>query len=156
MKKIYILIFSLIGIFALSNLIYFPGLKVKSFDELGWFNKEKITYLSIKKNNDNDNEYVELTTEDIQKVLNDFSKMELRKIKRASDAFDSVSKNANEESPKYVIDLKENNQDIGTIYLNDTNYIKFYQNTKDEVDIYKIVNNPDLEIQAVFESARNK
>ncbi|QIC04374.1 hypothetical protein GOP56_01425 [Brevibacillus sp. 7WMA2] len=154
MKKIYILIFSLIGI-ALSNLIYFPGLKVKSFDELGWFNKEKITYLSMKKNNDNDNEYVELTTEDIQKVLNDFSKMELRKIKRASDAFDSVSKNAN-ESPKYVIDLKENNQDIGTIYFNDTNYIKFYQNTKEEIDIYNIVNNPDLEIHAVFESARNK
>ncbi|MCR8995113.1 hypothetical protein [Brevibacillus laterosporus] len=152
MKKIYVLIFSLIGI-ALSNLIYFPGLKVKSFDELGWFNKEKITYVSMKKNNDN--EYVELTTEDIQKVLNDFSKMELRKIKRASDAFDSVSKNAN-ESPKYVIDLKENNQDIGTIYFNDTNYIKFYQNTKEEIDIYKIVNNPDLEIHAVFESARNK
>ncbi|TKI58411.1 hypothetical protein E8L90_25120 [Brevibacillus antibioticus] len=154
MKKVYILILSLIGIFALSSLIYFPGLKVKSFEELGWFNKEKITYLSINKNNDN--EYVELTAEDIQKVLNDFSKMELQKIARESDAFDSDSKKTNEESPKYVIDLKENNQDIGTIYLNDTNYIKFYQNSKEEVDIYKIVNNPDLEIHSVFASARNK
>ncbi|NQF13472.1 hypothetical protein HPY31_05985 [Brevibacillus sp. HB1.3] len=154
MKKVYILIFSLIGIFALSSLIYFPGLKVKSFDELGWFNKEKITYLSINKNNDN--EYVELTAGDIQKVLNDFSKMELQKIARESDAFDSDSKKTNEESPKYVIDLKENNQDIGTIYLNDTNYIKFYQNSKEEVDIYKIVNNPDLEIHSVFASAKNK
>lgn len=154
MKKVYILILSLIGIFALSSLIYFPGLKVKSFDELGWFNKEKITYLSINKNNDNEN--VELTAGDIQKVLNDFSKMELQKIARESDAFDSDPKKTNEESPKYVIDLKENNQDIGTIYLNDTNYIKFYQNSKEEVDIYKIVNKPDLEIHSVFASARNK
>ncbi|MFA4133572.1 MULTISPECIES: hypothetical protein [unclassified Brevibacillus] len=154
MKKVYILILSLIGIFALSSLIYFPGLKVKSFDELGWFNKEKITYLSINKNNDNEN--VELTAGDIQKVLNDFSKMELQKIARESDAFDSDPKKTNEESPKYVIDLKENNQDIGTIYLNDTNYIKFYQNSKEEVDIYKIVNNPDLEIHSVFASAKNK
>ncbi|WP_188066360.1 hypothetical protein [Brevibacillus brevis] len=154
MKKVYILILSLIGIIALSSLIYFPGLNVKSFDELGWFNKEKITYLSINKNNDNEN--VELTAGDIQKVLNDFSKMDLQKIARESDAFDSDSKKTNEESPKYVIDLKENNQDIGTIYLNDTNYIKFYQNSKEEVDIYKIVNNPDLEIHSVFASARNK
>lgn len=153
MKKVYILIFSLIGIFALSNLIYFPGFKVWAFDELALFDKQKITSLTIHKNDHK--EEVEMTDpKEIQKILNDFSKMKLRKIKRESDAKGSDTNNVKENT--YTIDVEENNQDVGTIYLSGTSYMIFYSKSSDEIPIYQIENNPDLEIHKVFNSAKNK
>ncbi|GAB1530670.1 MULTISPECIES: hypothetical protein [Brevibacillus] len=159
MKKAYILIFSLIGIFALSNLIYFPGLKVWAFDELALFDKQKIISLTIIKNKENEkNEKVEITDPaEIQKVLNDFSKMELRKMKSASDANDSGMKEGKENVYTYTIDIYEKKQDIGTIYLSGTTYMVFYDNSSsNDIPVYKIENNPDLEIHEVFNSAKSK
>ncbi|OUQ85207.1 hypothetical protein B5G50_28335 [Brevibacillus brevis] len=155
MKIVRILIFSLIGIFALSNLIYFPGFKVWAFSELKLIDSEKVTSLTI--NRREEKVEVEITDKkEIQKVLNDFSKMELRKIKRESDANDSDTKAAKENNYTYNIYVYENNQDVGTIYLSGTSYMVFYSKFSDEIPIYKIENNPDLEIHEVFNSAKNK
>jgi len=156
LKKFNILILSLIGIIALSNLIYFPGLKVWAFDELALFDKQKITSLTI--HNHEENEKVEITDpKEIQKVLNDFSKMELRRIKRESDANNSGTNEVKENVHTYTIDVYANKQDIGTIYLSGTTYMVFYgKSSSDDIPVYKIENNPDLEIHEVFNSAKNK
>lgn len=155
MKKVYIIIFSLLAIFAFSNLIYFPGFKVWAFDDLTLFDKQKITSLTI--TNNEDKEKVEISNPaEIQKVLSDFSKMELRKIKSESDANDADTNGVKETNHTYTIDVKENNKDVGTIYLADTRYMKFYSKSSDKIPIYKIENNPDLAIHEVFNSAKNK
>ncbi len=156
MKKIYIIIFSLLAIFAFSNLIYFPGFKVWAFDDLTLFDKQKITSLAI--TNNEDKEKVEISDPaEIQKVLSDFSKMELRKIKSESDANDADTNGVKETNHTYTIDVYANKQDIGTIYLSGTTYMVFYgKSSSDDIPVYKIDNNPDLEIHEVFNSAKNK
>ncbi|USG65992.1 hypothetical protein NDK47_01140 [Brevibacillus ruminantium] len=156
MRKGQILIFSLLIIYSLSQLIYFPGLKVSSFDELGLFDKHKITGLAITKIGENDR--VQLTDQkEIQKILDDLSKLELRKIKSEMDAMDMdpTQIDAEKNSQKYFIDIKENNRDVGTAYLSGTKYIKFYMDSTTEILIYKIVNTPELDIHHVFDSAKN-
>ncbi|WP_103109020.1 hypothetical protein [Brevibacillus reuszeri] len=151
MKKVLtLIIFSILLIYSLSNLIYFPGFKVYAFDDLGLIQKEKITSINIRNTK---GEEVHLTDRSmIEKVLNDFSIMELSKRKRESDTNNTDVKD-NNGTPKYFIELENNGNLVEIIYLSGNKYLKIIGYSTNETIIYEIVNHPELEIDNIFKSA---
>ncbi|KKX52525.1 hypothetical protein NSQ24_00220 [Brevibacillus sp. FSL L8-0520] len=116
MKKIRTLLASLllilVFIIALNNFIYLPGFKNWSFDEIITFDKEKISSIYIR----NSSKEIHVTDPNtIDKVLNDFTKMEFSKRRFASDIKKS---NSSGNKQKYFIELEDSNGDlVEMIYL---------------------------------------
>lgn len=111
MKKIRTLLASLllilVFIIALNNFIYLPGFKNWSFDEIITFDKVYIR---------NSSKEIHVTDPNtIDKVLNDFTKMEFSKRRFASDIKKS---NSSGNKQKYFIELEDSNGDlVEMIYL---------------------------------------
>ncbi|MEJ8548124.1 hypothetical protein [Brevibacillus borstelensis] len=151
MKKILIPISAILIIYVISNLIYFPGFKVWSFDEIITFDKEKITSIYIRSNK----KEVHVTdSSTISKIFDDFSKMEVSKRKRAADVQKSDSSSESKNSQKYFIEMENNGELVEMIYLSG-NLFKIYGYSTDETVVYEIVNIPELDIPNIFSSAQN-
>lgn len=150
MKKILIpALFVILLLFSISNIIYFPGFKVWSFDEVISFNKESITSIYIR-SNDNETHITDPTN--INKVFNDLSKMELSKRKFESDVKKSDSSANNQ---KYIIELEDSNGDLVEMIYLSGNLFKIYGYSTEETVVYEIVNDPALDLPNIFNSTKN-
>ncbi|EMT50094.1 hypothetical protein [Brevibacillus borstelensis] len=152
MKKIITLVVSLlliiVFIIALNNFIYFPGFKNLSFDEIITFDKEKISSIYIR----NSSKEIHVTDPNIiDKVLNDFTKMEFSKRRLASDVKKS---NSSGNKQKYFIELEDNNGDLVEMIYLSGNLFKLYGYSTEETVVYEILNNPELDIDNVFSTAQ--
>ncbi|MBN8203903.1 DUF5301 domain-containing protein [Bacillus sp. NTK034] len=135
MKKT--IIFSLVIVLGIFGFIYFYTLKSSSFEEIVIFNVEEITSIEIKKNS---KEIILTDKNEIEKIMDDFSKIELRKDEQSDKDFNE----------SYWISLFENNKQTYGLTFYDNNFINIYSFESRESSQFKVINDNKLEMQNLF------
>ncbi|EWG08608.1 DUF5301 domain-containing protein [Cytobacillus firmus] len=135
MKKT--IIFSLVLVLGIFGFIYFYTLKSSSLEEIVLFNVEEITSIEIKKNSE---EIILTDKNEIEKIMDDFSKIELRKNEQSDKGFNE----------SYWISLFENNKQTYGLTFYDNNFINIYSFETRESSQFKVINENKLEIQNLF------
>ncbi|MFE4525848.1 DUF5301 domain-containing protein [Cytobacillus firmus] len=135
MKKT--IIFSLVLVLGIFGFIYFYTLKSSSFEEIVIFNVEEITSIEIKKNS---KEIILTDKNEIEKIMDDFSKIELRKDEQSDKDFNE----------SYWISLFENNKQTYGLTFYDNNFINIYSFESRESSQFKVINDNKLEMQNLF------
>ena len=135
MKKT--IIFSLVLVLGIFGFIYFYTLKSSSFEEIVLFNVEETTSIEIKKNSE---EIILTDKNEIEKIMDDFSKIELRKDEQSDKDFNE----------SYWISLFENNKQTYGLTFYDNNFINIYSFETRESIQFKVINENKLEIQNLF------
>ncbi|WP_404359703.1 DUF5301 domain-containing protein (plasmid) [Cytobacillus firmus] len=135
MKKT--IIFSLVLVLGIFGFIYFYTLKSSSFEEIVLFNVEETTSIEIKKNSE---EIILTDKNEIEKIMDDFSKIELRKNEQSDKGFNE----------SYWISLFENNKQTYGLTFYDNNFINIYSFETRESSQFKVINENKLEIQNLF------
>ncbi|XIH35569.1 hypothetical protein C1N70_24865 (plasmid) [Cytobacillus firmus] len=131
------IIFSLVIVLGIFGFIYFYTLKSSSFEEIVIFNVEEITSIEIKKNS---KEIILTDKNEIEKIMDDFSKIELRKDEQSDKDFNE----------SYWISLFENNKQTYGLTFYDNNFINIYSFESRESSQFKVINDNKLEMQNLF------
>lgn len=131
------IIFSLVLVLGIFGFIYFYTLKSSSFEEIVLFNVEETTSIEIKKNSE---EIILTDKNEIEKIMDDFSKIELRKNEQSDKGFNE----------SYWISLFENNKQTYGLTFYDNNFINIYSFETRESSQFKVINENKLEIQNLF------